>query len=403
MGKMEENTNNKRADGKKAQAEAAYYDDEINLIDYFAVLWKRKIFIFLGAVLPTMLVGIVLYLCPKSYTISYLYNMGLDEKSFRILEDTFYSTENVEKLAGNLQNKGLNKYALKLTNAATIEGLKNLISFEISPSYFEAIKPSAATNVDELQKIQQIRGSLLDMSVKGKSDENIRESASVCRENFEQIIPLYWEREGLNVKIISLKGKMADIEEERYLLDLQLDRKKSTLEKLKTSGAANTDKLPSDIILQFNNAGGDSAYLPLPYQIQAAETQIINLEEQVRTNKEMHLYYTDLFKINEKLLGHVKEAMPSHYTLEQFRSFLLATLNEYKDAKSIDYLNAYIKSIENKMANALPLIEKPKIVPAAKGTAKKAAIVFAACLMLSVFAAFLMEGIQQKDLCVPVN
>jgi hypothetical protein len=388
----------KQAISNTSPKDLGRYDDEINLMDYFAVLWKRKIFIFLATILPTMLVGITLYLWPKSYTISYLYNMGLDEKSFRILEDTFYSTENIEKLVGNLQKKGLNKYALKLTNTATIEGLKNLISFEISPSYFEAIKPSATTNVEELQKIQQARGSLLELSVKGKSDENIRESAWICRENFEQIIPLYWEREGLNVKIISLKGKMADIEEERYLLDLQLDRKKSTLEKLKNSGAANTDKLPSDVVVQFNNAGGDSAYLPLAYQIQAAETQIINLEEQVRTNKEMYLYYTDLFKINEKLLGHVKEAIPSNYTLEQFHSFLLATLNEYKDAKSIDYLNAYIKSIENKMANALPLIEKPKIILVAKGTAKKATIVLAACLMLSVFAAFLREGLQQKIL-----
>jgi hypothetical protein len=396
MGKVEENTINKCAGGNKAQAEAVYYDDEINLMDYFAVLWKHKIFIFLATVLPAMLVGITLYFWPKTYTISYLYNMGLDEKSFRILEDTFYSTENLEKLVGNLQQKGLNQYAQKLTNATTIEGLKDLISFEISPSYFEVINPSAAKNVEELQKIQEIRGSLLDMSVKGKADENIRETALVCRENFEQIIPLYWEREGLNVKIVSLKAKMADIEEERYLLDLQLDRKKSTLEKLKKTGAANTDKLPSDIIVQFNNAGGDSAYLPLAYQIQAAETQIINLEEQVRTNKELYLYYTDLFKINEKLLGHVKESIPSNYTLGQFHSFLLATLNEYKDAKSIDYLNAYIKHIENKMADALPLIEKPKIIPVTKNTRKKAAIVFTAGLILSVFAAFLMEGVEKS-------
>jgi hypothetical protein len=374
---------------KASQKDPGRYDDEIDLMDYFAVLWKRKTFIFLATVLPTMLVGITLYLYPKSYTISYLYNMGLDEKSFRSLENMFYSEENLDKLTESLQKKELNKYALKLTSATTIEGLKNLISFEISPSYFEAIKPSAAKNVEELQKIQQIRGSLLDMSVKGKSDENIRESASVCRENFEQIIPLYWEREGLTAKIISLKGKMADIEEERYLLNLQLNRKISTLEKLKKTGAANTDKLPSDIVVQFNNAGGDSAYLPLAYQIQAAETQIINLEEQVRTNKEMYLYYTDLFKINEKLLGHAKEAIPSNYTLEQFHSFLLATLNEYKDAKSIDYLNAYIKHIENKMANALPLIEKPKIIPVAKGTVKKSGVVFLIAFMIAVITAFL--------------
>jgi hypothetical protein len=199
-------------------------EDEINLMDYFTVLWKRKIFIFLATVLPTLIVGITLFCLPKDYSISYLYKKGLDEKSFRVLEDTFYSTENIEKLAGNLQKKGLEQYAQKLTQAKTLDALKEAVSFDISPSYFEIIKPAGAKNVEELQKMQEIMGTLLVMCVKGKANENLRESASVCRENFEQSIPLYSEREGLNDKIISLKGKIAAIEEGRYLLDLRLER-----------------------------------------------------------------------------------------------------------------------------------------------------------------------------------
>lgn len=247
------------------------------------------------------------------------------------------------------------------------------------------------------------------MSVGAKSGENVQKIASVYRKNFEQIVPLYSVKEELNAGIMNLKDKMAVIEEARYTLDLQLEREKSTLEKLKNSGSESSDKPPSNIVLQFNmepskvkgpnelqnsqNVGDNSAYLPLPYQVQAEETQIINLEEQIRANKEMYGYYADLLNLNEKLFDYVKKAIPSYYTLEQFRLFLSNTLEEYKDHQEIsDYLKAYIKKIENKIAGATPLVEKPRVYLVARGTVRKTAIVFMIALMISIFVAFLREG-----------
>ncbi len=369
-----------------------YVEDEINLMDYFIVLWKRKWFIFLASVLPALIVGLTMFHGPRDYKISYTYNIGLNEKAFKVLENKFYSAENLEKLVEKLQEDGFEKYA-KLAETKTIEGLKGFVSFKISPSYFEAIKPSRAKNLNELQKFQEAKGSLLVMQIGTQSKENIRGIASVCRKNFEQIIPLYSERDTLNNRIIAFKGKMAGIEEARYTLNLQLERKKSTLEKLKNFGSEGLSKLPSGIVLQFDSG----AYLPLPYQVQAAETQIINLEEQIRANKENYDYYAGLLKLNEKLFSHVKKIMLSHSTLEQFRSFLITTLSEYKEnnRQLLDYLKSYIKKIENKTANVMPLIEKPMVYHVAKGTVKKSAIVFMVALMMSVFAAFLWEGLKK--------
>ncbi len=410
-----ENDRSKKQTTDDVREEASIYEDEINLMDYFVVLWKRKWFVFIASVLPPLVVGLAIFIGPRDYKIAYTYNMELDENAFKILENKFYSTENLEKLAEKLQASGFNKYTKRIEEAETNEGLKWSVSFEISPSYFEAIEPSKAKNLDELQKFQEATGSLLIMRVGAQSKENIREIASVCRNNFEQIIPLYSEREELNNKIISFKEEMAGIEETRYTLNLQLERKKSTLEKLKNSGPEGLDELPSNIVLQFNiepskakdpnelqefqNFGNNSAYLPLPYQIQAAETQLINLEEQIRANKEMYTYYTDLLNLNEKLFSYVKKVMPSYSTLEQFHSFLTNTLAEYNENEQqlLDYLKAYIKRIENKIANIIPLIERPKVYPLAKGTVKKSAIVFAVALMLSVFAAFLLEGLKKSQ------
>ena len=399
MASLENDRSKKQTTDDDVKEKASIYKDEINLMDYFVVLWKRKWFVFIASVLPSLVVGSAIFIGPRNYKIAYTYNMELDEKAFKILENKFYSTENLEKLAEKLQASGFNKYTKRIEEVENNKGLKWSVSFENSPSYFEVIEPSESKYLDELQKLQQAAGSLLIMRVGAQSKENIREIASVCRNNFEQIIPLYSEREELNNKIISFKEKMAGIEETRYTLNLELERKKSTLEKLKNSGAEDLSRLPSDIVLQFDNVGNNSTYLPLPYQIQAAETQLINLEEQIRANKEMYTYYTDLLNLNEKLLSYVKKVMPSYSTLEQFHSFLTNTLAEYNEneLQLLDYLKAYIKRIENKTANVIPLVERPKVYPVAKGTVKKSAIVFAVALMLSVFAAFLLEGLKKSQ------
>jgi CII-binding regulator of phage lambda lysogenization HflD len=375
----------------------AYLEEEINIIDYFVVLWKRKTFIFLATVLPTLIVGVALFLWPRDYTISYLYNMGLDEKAFKVLEGMFYSGENIEKLVKKLHATGLEESAQKLAKAKTSQDLKKIVSFVISPAYFEDVKSSGA-NIEELQKIQEVRGTLLVMRVGANSEENIREIASIIRNNFEEIIPLYAEREDLNRNIITFKEKMASLEETKYTLNLQLERKRTTLEKLKKLVSERLDKLPGDnVVLQFNNIGDSSAYLPLPYQMQAAETQIVNLEEQIRADKELYDYYISLLKLDKKLFSYASKTMPPDYTLGQFCSFLTDTLAGYKDnAQVADYLNAYIKRIENKMANTMPLVEKPKVYPIAKGIVKKSGMVLAVSLMISVFAAFLREGLEKR-------
>lgn len=370
-------------------------EDEVNLIDYFRIFWKRKWFILLVSVLPALAVGLALYFWPRDYRIAYTYNIELGEKDFRILEDTFYSTENLEKLVEKLREAGSDEYAGKLARTKTAAGLKKCVCFGVLPSYFDAIVPSKAKNLKEIRTFQEVRGSLLIMRIGAKTGERIRKTASVFRKNFEQIIPLYSEKEELNNKIIQLKEDMACIEETRYALDLQLDREKSTLEKLKASGSEGSSRLPSEVVLQFDSAD-NSAYLPLPYQIQAAETRTIELEGQIRANKEMYSYYADLLTLNEELLGYVNNIMPSYYTLEQFHSFLTDTLVQSKKNELSDYLRAYIKRIENKMSNVIPLVEKPRIYSVAKGTVKTSGIVFVIALMISIFAAFLLEGLKKS-------
>lgn len=79
------------------------YEDKIDLIDYFSVLWKRKYFIVLGSALPALFVGLIVFLSPRDYKVTCTYDTGLDEKGCNVLLDQFSSAENVDKLVGGLK------------------------------------------------------------------------------------------------------------------------------------------------------------------------------------------------------------------------------------------------------------------------------------------------------------
>ena len=213
--------------------------------------------------------------------------------------------------------------------------------------------------------------------------------SSIMRDDFEKVIPIYSVEDELTNKIEALKTNMAKIEGDRFGLGLELERKKAALEKLKNLKSGDSGNTQSNIVLQFNVDSKSSLYLPLAYQIQAVDSQIINLEESIKANEENYNYYKSLLMVNERLFGEVKNKTSLYYTIQEFHSFLAGMVKDYKDKELIDYLNAYIKSIENKMANTVPLIDKPKVSPIAKGTAKKSGIVFLVAFMISVFAAFL--------------
>ncbi|MBU1261337.1 MAG: hypothetical protein KKI18_09125 [Planctomycetes bacterium] len=378
-------------DLKEVQREANTYEDEINLIDYFLVLWKRKWFILLASVLPALVVGLAMFLGPRDYKTTYLYDANLSGDEYRMLLDRFYCEENLGKIVAGLKEKGLEKYAQQITGAQQIGNLEKLVNLEVLPSFFG----SASTKIEDLQKIQQVKGTLLVMAIMGTPQKDMYTISSIMRDDFEKVIPIYSVKDELTNNIEAIKTSMAKIEGDRFGIGLELERKKATLEKLKNLKPEDSGNIQSNITLQFN-MDASSAYLPLAYRIQAVDSQIINLEESIRANEERYNYYKGLLTVNERLFDEVKSKMPLYYTIQKFHSFLDNIVKDYKDKELIDYLSAYIKSIENKMANTVPLIEKPKVYPIAKGTVKKSGIVFVVAFMIAVFVAFLREGLEKN-------
>ncbi len=369
-------------------------EDEIDLTEYLKVVWRRKYLIALGTLLPSLLVYLGFSFSPSNYRAAYTYDITRDEKDSkvplsqragaensdglaaisgkdelsekerRILLDRFYGTENLDKLANKLRENGFGGYAQGLSQA----------------------------------KIQlEISDSLLTMTVVGGPREDMQKISSIVRDNFERVLPIYSVKQELSGNIAALKTEMAAIEEGKFSLELELERKRAISAKLKNLRPADSNTIPGGIILQFNNISEDREYLPLAYQIQAAGANIISIEETITANQRKYDYYKDLLTLNEKLLDQIKNKTSSYYGISDFRLFATGLVGEYQGEEELmHYLNAYIKKIENAISANTPIVEEPRIYSVPKGSLKKTVIVFVALLMITTFGAFLLEAVRKS-------
>jgi len=407
------------------QGNAEIYKDEINLIDYLRVLCKHKGLILLGSVLPALIVGLILFFSPRNYKVTYVYdvkdqrtydvkdqsgydvgdgsiydvksqsvyavsNWNLNEMNYNVLLGRFYSAGNINKIVNKLRENGLDEYAKRIQTAEP----KDFVEFTVLPPYMD-LSEVKVTDPATLEKIRQLKALLLNMSIIARPKNDISKISLVIRDNLENVIPVYFAEEQLNATIRGYKARMADIEENRFNLELGLKIDKSILAKLENIKAGTSDKSESNVALQFDMRE-KTEYLPVEYQRQATESKTIQLEEQIAANEERYKYYKDLLTLNEKLSAEIRNKTTSYYTIQQFYSFLTDLAKNYEDRALKDYLNSYIKRIKNRISVSAPVTQKPKVYAVSKGTVKKTAITFVVLLMVTTFMAFLLEGIQKN-------
>lgn len=384
-------TSSENNDLKEAQREADTYEDEINLMDYFLVLWKRKWFIFLVTVLPALIVGITFFLSPRDYKVTYVYDdisdLNLNEKNYNVLIGRFYSEENLSKLMDKLREKGLEEYVRQLSSGKGVE-------LGISPPFLD-ISRLNISDPNQIDKIKNMKTLLFNVTITSKLKDDIYKISLVIRDNIEAVMPLYTARGELSVCGREYNNKLASIESSRFDLELALKNNNEILAGLKKVSVGIPNDMRDNIVLQFN-VGEQSQYLPLNYQMQAAESKRIALEGNIKASEEDYKYYKDLLDLNNRIFAELNNKLSSDYTVEQFRSFLMSLADSYEKPQLKDYLNSYIRKIENRISASKPITEKPQIHPIAKGTVRKSSIVFVVSFMISVFAAFLLEGLEKN-------
>jgi hypothetical protein len=365
------------------------------LVQFLRLLWRRKLLIAAGTLVPTLLAALLLHLWPQTYSATFVYERPISESEYNVLVRRFYSLENLAKIGSRLQEKSLGQYAQKLRECQTEGSLEKWIRFTASPAYPRRLQ---TTDPATSEKISAFQAQLLSIEIAGRSRRDVETIAAIVTGNFEHMLPMYAIRNDLKELIRRFKAMAADIEDNRFTLTTDLQEEQARFEKLKglegpASGSsdppvpANEDRL----VLQFTDVKSTREFLPLSYQIRAVQSKIIDLQETINSNEDKYNYSIGVLEITNKLLNQVEQSILTPYTVEQFLSFLGEQLLACKDGALADYLKSYMRKTENLVLVNTRAGESPMIYPVSKHLAGRSALVFIVSLMIMIFAAVLLD------------
>jgi len=355
---------------------------------FLLLLWRWKLLIGGGSVLAALLAGLLLHFWPPKYTATFVYEHPMTEGEYNVLLRQFYSSENLARISGQLQEKGLARCAEELLDCETESSLQKLIRFTATPAYPKRLQ---TTDPATSEKISGLQAQLLSIEITGRSRQDVQTIAGIVTSNFEQVLPMYAVRKDLKESIRRFKTMAAEIEDSRFTLLIDLQKEQARLEKLKAMDSSASDVGQDRMVLQFNDVKASSEFLPLSYQIRAVQAKIIDLQETVNVNKERYSFYIGVLQLNDTLLNEVERNILTHYTVQQFLGFLGRQLLANKEEMLADYLKSYIRKTENLVLTGTRAGENPVIYPVPKYVVRRGGLALVLSLMLTTFAAVVLE------------
>jgi len=372
------------------------------LLRYLRLLWERRWLVLGGSLLPAFLVACVLYLWPRRYTATFVYERPLAESEYSVFQRRFYSQENLDKMIGRLQEQGLTRYVQQLEQARTQQSFEKLIRFEVAPMYPKRLQ---TTDPCTSEKISAFKARLLSIKVFGDSAQEVAGASAIVTGNIESVLPLYDIRNHLKESLQKLRVDAAKIEDDRFKLSIDLQKEQAKLEKLKAlQGEGQTVRTEegqrafspsssgtSGLVLQFNNIEKSRDYLPLSYQIPALQSKIVDLQETLTSNTEKYNFYLQELDLNNRLLGKIEASLLTYYTAQEYLAFLGEQLLACKEQALCDHLKSYLRNTENLILVNTRAGENPVVYPMPKGAVKGGALAFVLSLMLAMFAAVVLE------------
>lgn len=354
---------------------------------YLNLLWKHRLLIAIVSIVPTATTAALLSLWPAKYAATFAYERQLSEDQHNVLLRRFHSQENLDRLVNRLQEQGLSDYAIRLNKARIRQSFDKLIRFEVSPMYPKRLQTTDPTTSAQISAFQ---ARLLSVKVFGNSEAQVLKVGAIVTNNIENTLPIYDIRNELKETLQRYKTLTAEIEDNRFNQTLDLQTEQAKLQKLKAIGG-DTEPAQGNIVLQFTDVKNSSKFLPLPYQILAVQSRIIDLQEALAGDMERHEFYVKVLELNNRLLSRIEDNLLTDYTVQRYLNFLGEQLLASKDEAISDYLKSYTRKVESLTLVNMRAGEKPVVYPVSRAVVRNSALVFVVFLMIGAFTAVLSE------------
>jgi len=355
---------------------------------YARLLWKHRFLILFGSLLPAALLACAIHAWPLRYTTTFVYERPLMESEYNVLLRRFYSSENLDKIAGRLREKGVSGYAAKLEDTETEEALEKLIRFSVSPAYPTRLQTTDPTTSEDISKF---KAQLLSIKITGDSEDDMGAVSEVITANFENVLPIYDIRNDLIESIQEFEELAAEIADGRFTLTVELQKEKTRLEKLSSLANPPAETAQSNVVLQFTEVAESREFLPLSLQRDAVQSKIIDLQETLNSDEEVYSYYLKVLELNDRLLSEIEGKLLVYYTVPEFLDFLNEQLQACDENTMVDYLKSYIRKTRSLTLINTRAGEQPIVYPVPKYVLKRGVLALIVFLMIMIFVAVVLE------------
>jgi len=404
------------------------------LVGGLRLIWGRRRLVLGGSLGLALTVATILYLCPRQYTATFVYERSLTEGEYSVLLRRFYSQENLDKIIGRLHEQGLSRYVQQLDRARTQQSLEKRIRFDAVPMYPRRLQ---TTDPCTSARISAFQAGLLSITVFGSSQDQVAQVAAIVTGNIESVLPLYDIRNHLKESLYRLRVSAAEIEGNRFKLSTDLQKEKAKLESLQALDSAAGETAAGGVILQFNSddrsrdtlsllgqvRGGSSRivelppapggtaqrynfhdFLPLSYQIRAAQSKIVELQETLSSDTERYNFYLQVLDLENRLLRQIEESLIgvplaevrdggpfTYYTAQQYLDFVGEQLRACPTPALCDHLRSHLRKTENLIFMNTRAGERPVVFPLPKRALQNGILALLVSLMVTTFVAVLLE------------
>jgi len=334
------------------QSHQPYYEDEINLIDYFRVILKWKWFIVVGTLLCVITAAIISLQMPRIYEVSAVLEPGILGVKDSVDEGFVYIDS-----AANIRGKiGEGIYNRRVVEALSLDPLKTRVEF----------KTAIAKGTDTIRITSQWQEGDTDLGMKV-----IRQMIGLLSDDYEGIVK--HRKSGYDEQIKRMLNSIENTQDEIKLQQAKLKssrQRKGELTKEIRGVKENTEKIVQqrDVLLEDKRPNKDLSLLLYSTTIQQNVA-----------------YFNQLSERDYILVNTEKET-------ENKIDKLTKTINDIES--KINTLN-----LEKELIGNVKIIKEPEVSLHPVKPKKKQIVLLAgfASLFMFVFLAFLIEYIRNAS------
>ena len=355
-------------------------NDEIDLIEFLMVLWKRKIFIILFTLIFTFIIALFLYFfIPKSYECKTSFNnIEMSTGEYISLKNFFFSYKTKMQIVSNLPSR------LKKEVEQKMNFLENTFEIKSYPD-LKDIKKSKDETQSDITNLYVI--------VKSEKFDDLELLNNITKNIILKNIILNSAKLFISNRISELQKLVYVLSEKEYMVSKVIPIEELKLKELKKLQNSNSPIINESnyATLQFN-LEDKLQYLPIQNQITMLESSILDSKSDISLFKLRINWYNEtideLYKLSEIIKN---ERVPSTEGLLQiFRDMINHCKSAYAKSTLSDFYSLLFTDnlrYTNNSITSLTLISR-KI-------ALKAAIVFVVLLVISVAYVLLSEAVKR--------